>query len=134
MESTWRPASAEEGFEIVRRSLFQESTENQPARDLVVKRFSEMYRNGSGTFPSECGEAEYRRRLTAAYPIHPELFDRLYEDWAALEKFQRTRGVLRLMALVIHALWEGDDKNLLIMPSTVPMENGTVQSQLTRYM
>ena len=134
VESTWRPATAEEGFEIVRRRLFQEDTENHPARDLVIKRFSEMYRNGSGTFPSGCGEADYRRRLEAAYPIHPELFDRLYNDWSSLEKFQRTRGVLRLMAAVIHALWEREDKNLLIMPSTIPMENEVVQFELTRYM
>jgi predicted AAA+ superfamily ATPase len=134
VESSWRPASAEEGFEIVRRRLFREDTEKHPARDLVVKRFSEMYRNGSGTFPSGCGEGEYARRLTAAYPIHPELFDRLYGDWSSLDKFQRTRGVLRLMASVIHALWEGEDKNLLIMPSTIPMENGVVQFELTHYM
>jgi uncharacterized protein len=134
VESTWRPASAEEGFEIVRRRLFQEDTEKHPARDLVIKRFSEMYRNQSGTFSSEFGEADYRRRMEAAYPIHPELFDRLYNDWSSLEKFQRTRGVLRLMAAVIHSLWENEDKNLLIMPSTIPMENEVVQFELTRYM
>ncbi len=134
VESTWRPASAEEGFEIVRRRLFQEDTENHPARDLVIKRFSEMYRTQSGTFPSGCGEADYRRRMEAAYPIHPELFDRLYSDWSSLERFQRTRGVLRLLATVIHALWESEDRNLLIMPSTIPMENSAVQDELTRYM
>ncbi|MEW6637355.1 MAG: Swt1 family HEPN domain-containing protein [Actinomycetota bacterium] len=134
VESSWRPASAEEGFEIVRRRLFREDTEKHAARDLVVKRFSEMYRNASGTFPSGCSEAEYARRMTAAYPIHPELFDRLYGDWSSLDKFQRTRGVLRLMAAVIHALWENEDKNLLIMPSTIPMENEAVRFELTRYM
>lgn len=134
VESTWRPASADESFEIVRRRLFREDTEKHPARDLVVKRFSEMYRTQGGTFPSGCGEVEYRRRMEVAYPIHPELFDRLYDDWASLERFQRTRGVLRLLATVIHALWEGGDRNLLIMPSMVPMENGIVQDELTRYM
>src|SRR5215211_2909669 len=134
VESTWRPATADESFEIVRRRLFREDTEKHPARDLVVRRFSEMYSSQSGTFPSGCGEADYRRRLEAAYPIHPELFDRLYSDWASLERFQRTRGVLRLMAAVIHALWEREDKNLLIMPSTIPMENEVVQFELTRYM
>ena len=48
----------------------------------------------------------YERRIQAAYPIHPEIFDRLYGDWSTLVKFQRTRGVLRLMAAVIHSLWE----------------------------
>ena len=66
--------------------------------------------------PLPCREAEYERRLQAAYPIHPELFDRLYNDWSSLDKFQRTRGVLRLMAAVIHALWERQDASLLILP------------------
>ena len=54
--------------------------------------------------------SRYVDRIKTAYPIHPELFDRLYEDWSTLERFQRTRGVLRLMAAVIHALWESDDQ------------------------
>ena len=37
------------------------------------------------------------------YPIHPEVFGRLYTDWPTLVTFQRTRGVLRLMAAVIHS-------------------------------
>ena len=50
-----------------------------------------------------------RAENRAAYPIHPELFDRLYNEWSTLDKFQRTRGVLRLMAAVIHELWEKQD-------------------------
>ena len=53
--------------------------------------------------------AAYEDRIKRTYPIHPELFDRLYEDWSTLERFQRTRGVLRLMSTVIHALWVGED-------------------------
>jgi predicted AAA+ superfamily ATPase len=49
---------------------------------------------------------EVGRRIKMAYPVHPELFDRLFNDWSTLDKFQRTRGVLRLMAAVIHSLWE----------------------------
>jgi hypothetical protein len=61
---------------------------------------------------------DYEKRIQAAYPIHPEIFDRLYGDWSTLVKFQRTRGVLRLMAAVIHSLWEKGDRNPLILPST----------------
>jgi predicted AAA+ superfamily ATPase len=64
---------------------------------------------------------ELRARLKAAYPIHPELFDRLFNDWSSLDKFQRTRGVLRLMAAVIHSLWEREDKSLLILPQVCPL-------------
>src|SRR5438093_13621246 len=72
--------------------------------------------------------------MKAAYPIHPELFDRLYNDWSSLDKFQRTRGVLRLMAAVIHALWERQSPALLILPATVPIYEPSVQSGLTQYL
>ena len=49
-------------------------------------------------------------------------------------KFQRTRGVLRLMAAVIHSLWEKGDRNPLILPSTIPIDDARVQSELTRYL
>lgn len=135
VESPWRPATAEESFEIVRRRLFQTTTNQEfVARDAVITAFSEMYRNQSQEFPSECREADYKRRMQEAYPIHPEIFDRLYSDWSSLDKFQRTRGVLRLMAKVIHALWEGDDRNLLIMPGHIPINDAQVQPEMTRYL
>jgi predicted AAA+ superfamily ATPase len=136
VESPWRPASAEESFEIVRRRLFQTTADPSlfVQRDAVVKAFMEMYRTQSQEFPGECKEADYERRMKAAYPIHPELFDRLYTDWSTLDKFQRTRGVLRLMAKVIHSLWERNDQSLMIMPAHVPMDDQQVQSELTRYL
>ncbi len=79
-------------------------------------------------------EADYERRIKMAYPIHPEMFDRLYNDWSTLDKFQRTRGVLRLMAAVIHSLWERQDSNVLIMPGNVPVDDQIVQFELTRYL
>jgi predicted AAA+ superfamily ATPase len=136
VESPWRPASAEESFEIVRRRLFQ--TMSDPGlfvqRDTVVKAFADLYKNQAQEFPAECKERDYERGMKDAYPIHPELFDRLYSDWSTLDKFQRTRGVLRLMAKVIHTLWERNDASLVIMPGQIPMDDAQVQSELTRYL
>ncbi|MDR2056316.1 MAG: DUF499 domain-containing protein [Desulfovibrio sp.] len=136
VESSWRPASPDEGFEIVRRRLFEPMHDKQAfvALDAVARAFVEMYGAQRNEFPSECREAEYERRIKLAYPIHPELFDRLYNDWSTLDKFQRTRGVLRLMAAVIHSLWERNDGNLLIMPATIPIDDPVVQFELTRYL
>lgn len=136
LESSWRPASADEGFEIVRRRLFEPITDRGrfSARDVVIRAFGEMYGRHSAEFPVGCGEGEYRRRMEAAYPIHPELFERLHNDWGSLERFQRTRGVLRLMAAVIYALWEREDRSLMILPSSIPIDNGAVQFELVRYL
>ena len=135
METSWTPATADEGFEIVRRRLFESiAPENERERDAVIHRFGEMYRAQKADFPSECGEGEYERRLQASYPIHPELFDRLYGEWSTLERFQRTRGVLRLMATVIYELWRRDDRSLLIMPGTLPLGEGPIVSELKNYL
>ncbi|MCL4805199.1 MAG: DUF499 domain-containing protein [Anaerolineae bacterium] len=133
IESVWKPVTATESFEIVRRRLF--STEvDHAARDAVLKAFGDMYRNSPGEFPSGVADRPYYDRLAAAYPIHPELFDRLYQDWSTLDRFQRTRGVLRFMAAVIHELWVNNDPSLLIMPGTVPLTASPVRNELLRYL
>jgi predicted AAA+ superfamily ATPase len=76
---------------------------------VTARAFADLYRAQSAEFPPECKGGDYEKRIQAAYPIHPEIFDRLYTDWSTLVKFQRTRGVLRLMAAVIHSLWEKGD-------------------------
>ncbi|BAM00453.1 MULTISPECIES: Swt1 family HEPN domain-containing protein [Caldilinea] len=136
VESSWRPATAEEGFEIVRRRLFQPlaGPEAFKYRDVTARAFAELYQTHAAEFPPECRAADYEKRIRAAYPIHPEIFDRLYEDWSTLVKFQRTRGVLRLMAAVIHCLWEKGDRSPLILPSTIPIDDPRVQFELTRYL
>ena len=133
MEAIWKPVTANEGFEVVRRRLFLDC-EDTDARDRVCAAFSEMYHANQDVFPVEARELEYRERMISCYPIHPEVFDRLYEDWATLERFQRTRGVLRLMAAVIHELWMGSDAGLLILPGSLPMDIPSVRDELTRYL
>ena len=135
LESSWRPATAEEGFEIVRRRLFEPlAGDSYKQRDVIARAFADQYRSHAAEFPAECKGPEYEKRIQAAFPIHPEIFDRLYTDWSTLVKFQRTRGVLRLMAAVIHSLWEKGDRNPLILPSTIPIDDPRVQLELTRYL
>jgi predicted AAA+ superfamily ATPase len=122
-----------EGYEVVRRRLFLDC-KNPDERDSVCTTFSQMYNENQSDFPTEVREIEYMERMVSCYPIHPEIFDRLYEDWATLERFQRTRGVLRLMAAVIHELWMGNDAGLMIMPGSIPLDVPNVRDELTRHL
>ncbi|MBW7893701.1 MAG: ATP-binding protein [Opitutaceae bacterium] len=134
--SQWRPANAEESYEIVRRRLFEPITEKDAftQRDLVVRAFSDHYAKHPGEFPAECRESDYLRKMQLAYPVHPEIFERLYQDWSGLVRFQRTRGVLRLMASVIFHLWESNDQGLLILPAHMPIGAQKIEGELTRYL
>jgi predicted AAA+ superfamily ATPase len=133
VESVWKPVAAEEAFEIVRRRLFD--TVGDPAQvQATARAFGALYRQHPTKFPADAQEARYEERIAHAYPIHPEVFDRLYEDWSTLDKFQRTRGVLQYMAIVIHRLWNSNDRDPLIMPGSLPLDDAVVRNKSIHYL
>ena len=132
IEFVWESATPVEGYEIVRRRLFKTCNDNQ-AREETCSAFFSMYINNTNDFPNESRQNNYREKLLACYPIHPKLFDYLYDKWTSLEGFQKTRGVLRLMANVIHCLWSQNDQSALIMPGNVPLNFAPVRAELAKY-
>lgn len=133
VQALWKPVATEEAFEIVRRRLF-EPVRDGNARDAVCRAFADAYIAEGARFPPETQEGRYYDRLVQAYPIHPEVFDRLYEDWTTIDGFQRTRGVLKLMAKVIYRLWKDDNKDLMILPGSLPLYDGSTRNELTYYL
>jgi len=133
VQALWKPVATEEAFEIVRRRLFEE-VKDVAGQVSVCRAFADAYKQEGAKLPSKTQEARYYERLVQAYPIHPEIFDRLYEDWSSIEGFQRTRGVLKLMAKVIHRLWKDQNQDLLIMPGSLPLYDGAVRNELVYYL
>ena len=133
IDSVWKPVSTRESFAIVRRRLFEPQVD-APARDAVLTAFHAMYRRDSRDFPREAGTSDYKQQMLEAWPVHPELFTRLYEDWTTLDRFQRTRGVLRMMAEIIHRLWAGNDQSLMIMPGSIPLHEKSVRTQVQQWL
>lgn len=133
VQALWKPVATEEAFEIVRRRLFEPIRDTQ-ARDAVCREFAKAYGIEGTKLPSETHEARYYERLVQAYPIHPEVFDRLYEDWTTLDSFQRTRGVLKLMARVIYRLWKDQNQDLMILPGSLPLYDGPSRNELVYYL
>ena len=135
VESSWRPASQEESYEIVRRRLFKDIPGDKfHHRDNTLRQFAKFYRENANEFPRGSADEDYRRKMEKAYPIHPELFDQLYAGWGSLERFQRTRGVLRLMAQAIHELWMNNDPSVMIMPGSMAVGSARVESELFHYL
>jgi len=133
VQALWKPVATEEAFEIVRRRLF-EPVRDATSRETVCRSFADAYVAEGVRLPSETQERRYYDRLLQAYPIHPEVFDRLYEDWTTIDGFQRTRGVLKLMAKVIYRLWKDDNKDLMILPGSLPLHDGSSRNEFTYYL
>ena len=133
VQALWKPVATEEAFEIVRRRLFEPMRDTKSS-EVVCRAFADAYIAEGAKLPSETQEAHYYDRLVQAYPIHPEVFDRLYEDWTTIDGFQRTRGVLKLMAKVIFRLWKDENKDLMILPGSLPLYDGNSRNELLYYL
>ncbi len=133
VESVWKPVATEEAFEIVRRRLFEYAGDRAEVQG-ISRQFCDYYRTNAEQFPVETQSNQYFERMCTAYPIHPEIFDRLYEDWSTLDKFQRTRGVLQYMAVIIHRLWNDNNQDALIMPGSIPLGDSLVRNKSIHYL
>jgi predicted AAA+ superfamily ATPase len=133
IQALWKPVASSESFEIVRRRLFKAIHDEQTA-DAVCHAYAQYYTEHPDLFPEEVRQGAYYQRLRQTYPIHPEVFERLYKDWSAIHSFQRTRGVLKLMAQVISRLWAADNKDLLIQPGNIPLADSTVRGNFVQHL
>ena len=136
--SSVKPVDDEEIFEVVRRRLF-DKMEKPEVLELVARKYKDMYHNRRDALPVEADRVAYVERIKKAYPFHPELIDIFRVRWGSDSRFQRTRGVLRLLASIVKDLWQRRSTlvgtQALIQTSDVQLENlPTLQSTITSLM
>jgi hypothetical protein len=100
-----KPVNDEEIFEVLRRRLF-ESIDDEKAVNDVATNYEALYQSLALELPSFAPKAEYRERIKKSYPFHPALIEVFHKHWASHHDFQRTRGVLRLLASIVSDLWQ----------------------------
>ena len=133
-----KPVADEEIYGVVRSRLFESITppgeEDYPRR--VAQAYLSMYTTHQNEVPSESAKNTYRDEIERAYPFHPLFIDTLYTRWGAHPDFQRTRGVLRLLASVVGNLWDRREGNTqsqhLIQPCHIRWSIDAMQAALTR--
>lgn len=99
-----KPVDDEEVFEVVRRRLFERIHSTQVVDDVAL-RYRQMLHNRITDLPQHSDGTDYVRKIKQSYPFHPELIDTFRLRWGSFPNFQRTRGVLRLLAAIVQELW-----------------------------
>lgn len=120
VESIYVPVEGIEIYEVVRKRLFEQLGEPGVHR-RVAEEYFKLYQALGTDVPGEVREAAYREKIERAYPFHPEFIDVLYERWGSFPTFQRTRGVLRLLAQVVGDLYTRKVSSPLIQSSLVDL-------------
>lgn len=133
-----KPVADDEIYGVVRARLFESITSKDDSEypRQVAQAYQGMYAAHSGEVASEAAKNPYREQIERAFPFHPLLIDALYTRWGSHPDFQRTRGVLRLLASVVDDLWNRRQGNTqtqhLILPCHIRWSIDAMQAALTR--
>jgi len=112
-EEAVQPVEKDDVAEVLRRRLFDpDSVKNRGAWNQHVI----AALKGIGVLDDQTAKlgATAEARYLKSYPFHPELTEVFYSKWAAgIERFQKTRGVLRTFALALREAQRWDDSPLV---------------------
>jgi len=133
VEAVYTPVEGEEIYEVIRRRLFESPPDAAEARS-TADNYWEMYQRLGDDVPREIREPAYRDKMRKAYPFHPELIDILFERWSTFPTFQRTRGVLRLLAEIIGDLYKREHPAPLIQPSHINLGEPSIRREFLKHI
>lgn len=129
VEKIYTPVQENEITQVIRCRLFSAVDKKAAAKEITA--FMD-YAGRESLLPAGVETSEYRQRFEASYPFLPDVVDVLYQRWGSFSTFQRTRGVLRLLALVIHAL---KDRNLpYISLADFDLSNQEIRRELLKHI
>jgi hypothetical protein len=134
LESIETPVRGEEIYAVIRRLLFEVETLRQREMKETVHQYFQLYQQNRDDLPPKARDVNYKDKMEMAYPFHPDLIDILMEKWSTFASFQRTRGVLRLLANIIEDLYQRESNIDLIMPGDINLGKPGIRQEFLKHI
>ncbi|AFH48945.1 Putative AAA+ superfamily ATPase [Ignavibacterium album JCM 16511] len=129
VEKIYTPVEDSEITKIIRRRLFSDVDESEAEK--IIKAYVE-YLEKENLLPPNTQPSEYREQFLSSYPFIPDVIDVLYKRWGTFPQFQRTRGVLRLLAQVVSSL--KDSNKPYITLADFDLSNQEIRQELLKHI
>ncbi|MCS7202730.1 MAG: DUF499 domain-containing protein [Dictyoglomus sp.] len=129
VERIYTPVQDHEIAKIIRKRLFIDIDEEE-VKNIVDKFIN--YAEKEKILPIGLEPTEYRDRFIDSYPFMPDVIDVLYHRWGSFPNFQRTRGVLRLLSLVVSSLKYSNIPYITL--SDFDLSNEDIRFELVKYI
>lgn len=127
--------------EIIRRRLFEWDSNSVTLDGKVYlskeaiqtcKKYADWVKAHRKQVPPWFPVDQAQEAFEATYPFHPMVLSVFERKWQALPRFQRTRGILRLLALWVSKAYQenytGAHQDALIGLGTAPLEDPTFRA------
>jgi hypothetical protein len=133
MQIIYTPVEGEEIYEIIRKRLFEDLGDTKE-QEIVASKYLDLYQRLGEEIPPEFREIRYKEKIKKAYPFHPETIDVLFERWGTIPTFQRTRGVLRILAEIVYDNFTRQDPSPLIQPANINLSNPRIRRMFIEHI
>lgn len=126
------PVSEDDIPRIIRRRLFSSTDDEiRQGAENIVRDFVD-YCESEGLIPEGQQRSEYEEEFLNNYPFLPQVINVLYKQWGSITTFQRTRGVLRLLSLVVSSLATSDRQFITL--GDFNLANDAIRHELVEYL
>jgi len=118
------PVKEKDAYGVICKRLVKKIDEK--ARDEAVEEYYNYYME-KGLITEE----NYREKLKKAYPFHPFFIETLYNRVGSIQEFNKTRGMFRLLGLVLNQILDKKEPCTLVGTGDLHLDTQHIMDDLT---
>lgn len=118
------PVKEKDAYGVIRKRLVKEIDETE--RDKIIDSYYNYY-NEKGLITAQ----DYKEKMKNAYPFHPFFIETLYKRVGTIQDFNKTRGMFRLLGLVLHYIYLNKTSCTLVGTGDLQLDKQPIMDDLT---
>ena len=122
--------NSDEFYHILRKRIFQ-TLPSEAEVEQVAQGYAKAVREARQMDVTNASPEQFASQIAESYPFHPATRD-LYGRFRENQGFQQTRGLIRLMRIIVARIWGGDRAPYLIAPHDLDLESRETLTEINQ--
>ena len=122
--------NTDEFYHILRKRIFETLPDNAEI-EQVAQGYAQAIREAKLMDVTNASPEQFTSQVVESYPFHPAIRD-LYGRFRENQGFQQTRGLIRLMRIVVSRIWQSDGDPYLIATHHVDLESRETLTEINQ--
>lgn len=122
--------NTDEFYQILRRRIFETLPSDSEIAE-VAQGYAQAVRDAKQMDVTNASPESFAGRIADSYPFHPAVRD-LYARFRENQGFQQTRGLIRLMRIVVTRIWNSDRNPYLISAHDIDLKDRETLTEINQ--
>ena len=122
--------NTDELYHILRQRIFEKLPDVEEV-DKVAAAYARAIREAKQMDVTNTSPEQFAARVKESYPFHPAIRD-LYARFRDNQGFQQTRGLIRLMRIVVSRIWDTEHDPCLVATHDLDLQNRETLTEINQ--